>query len=115
MTTNKLALAIRKDGFMSTEANTNRAEMLDGRKKEIWEMAVLMADEESPSDREIALNLVHARDVVDGIDNVMKWVTGETGGAMAANLDECDACELTFKQKIERWKRMAEEIADEKD
>ena len=97
---------------MSAETNASRVAKLEGRKKEIWDMAVLMADGENPSDREIALNLVHARDVVDGIDSVMKWVTGEVGGAITDNLDEPDACELTFKQKIERWKRTAEEIDD---
>ena len=100
---------------MPTETNSDRAQLLEGRKKEIWEMAVLMADEENPSDREIALNLLHARDVVEGIDSVMKWVTGEVGGSMTDNLDEPDACELTFKQKIERWKRMAEALPYEDD
>ena len=55
----------------------NQMQLLEGRKKEIWEMAVLMADDESPSEREIALTLAHAKEVIDGIDNVMKWVTGE--------------------------------------
>ena len=100
---------------MPTETNSDRAQLLEGRKKEIWEMAVLMADEENPSEREIALNLVHARNVVDGIDSVMKWVSGEVGSAITDNLDEPDVCELTFKQKIERWKRMAEAVDDERD
>ena len=53
------------------------ANELTGRKKEIWEMATLMTDEENPTDREVARELVHAKTVVDGIDEAMGWITGK--------------------------------------
>ena len=80
------------------------ARVLEGRKKEIWEMATLMADEENPTDREIARELVHAKAVVDGIDEVLGWVTGKNPRPVARP---------TFKEKLARWKQMAEEIDNE--
>ena len=67
----------------------NRIQLLEGRKKEIWEMAVLMADEENPSERDIALNLPHAKEVVDGINETMDWITGKIPRPNRKSLKEC--------------------------
>ena len=56
----------------------NQIQLSEGHKKEIWEMAVLMADDENPSEREIVLNLPHAKEVVDGISKTMDWITGKS-------------------------------------
>ena len=57
--------------------NAESVSRLPKRKQEIVEMARLVADEDNPSDREIALLLEPARQVVDGIAQTMKWITGE--------------------------------------
>ena len=57
--------------------NAESVSRLPKRRQEIVEMARLMADEDDPSDREIALLLEPAKHVVDGIAKTMKWITGE--------------------------------------
>jgi hypothetical protein len=50
---------------------------LSGRKKEIWDMAALMADQDDPTEREIAIMLKPAREVVNNIDWALKAARGE--------------------------------------
>ena len=71
-TTNKTQCAATDSMF-----NAESVSRLSKRKQEIVEMARLMADEDNPSDREIALLLEPAKQVVDGIAQTMKWITGE--------------------------------------
>ena len=71
-TTNKTQCATTDSKF-----NAESVSRLPERKQEIVEMARLMADEDNPSDREIALLLEPAKQVVDGIAQTMKWITGE--------------------------------------
>ena len=85
---------------METETKSNIVHILEGRKKEIWEMAILMADEENPNEREIALNLVHAKDVVDCVDSTMKWITGEVPRPS----------KKPFKEWVNEWIEIAEQM-----
>ena len=85
---------------METESKSNRVQILEGRKKKIWEMAMLMADEENPNDREVALNLVHAKNVVDCVDSTMKWITGE----------EPRPNRKPFKEWVNEWIEVAEQM-----
>ena len=85
---------------METEIKSKRTQMLEGRKKEIWEMATLMADEENPTDRGVALNLVHAKNVVDCIDSTMKWITGEVPRPSRK----------PFKKWVNEWIEIAEQM-----
>ena len=84
---------------------SDRAETLTGRKKEIWDMAVLMADEKIPTERDVALELSHAKDVVNGIDEVMGWVVGKNPRPNRK----------PFKEWISEWKQIARDVeAEEK-
>ena len=94
-----------KDDSMMTETKPNRVLELEGRKKEIWEMAALMADEENPTDKEVALNLIRAKEVVDGIDSTMKWITG---GVPRPN-------KKPFNEWINEWIEIAEQIKTDGD
>jgi hypothetical protein len=50
---------------------------LTGRKKEIWDMAELLTEEENPTVRDVAVMLEPARHVVDGIQYALKMAAGE--------------------------------------
>ena len=51
---------------------------LSGRKKEIWDMAALMADDDNPTNQDIAALLEPAQHVINGVEWALKISSGES-------------------------------------
>ena len=50
---------------------------LSGHRKEVWDMATLMADEDNPANEDIAVLLEPAQQVINGVEWALKLSSGE--------------------------------------